>query len=100
MKMKKHIRIFWGCLSIIMLLSVFTGCNSDNAPNSGNEGSSNGATAVTMPIVKEPITLKWWYPIAPQDIQSWNDSIVFKEMANRSNITMQFEIPTGNAAQQ
>lgn len=85
-------------LGMAAALTLACGCGGGSGGDSS--GGSNVNAETKLPIVDEEITLKWWYPTAPQGIASWSDSIVFKELKERTNINIEFEIPSGNAGEQ
>ena len=82
--------------SVAVIIFLTAGCQVKKPISS----SGSETTTTSLPIVKNKITLTWWYPIAPDGLQSWSDSDVFQEMEKRTNIHIDFQIPSGDAAQQ
>ena len=93
----KRLGLRLAAATMALSLTAAVGCGGDK--KGGDDGYK--ASETKLPIVEKEITLKWWYPIAPEGgITSWAESEVFKELKKRTNINLEFEIPVGDAAQQ
>ena len=57
-----------------------------------------GGVTVTMPLVTEPTTLRFWWPsvagLLTFDMSNASDYLYFAEMEKRSGVTVEIEVPT------
>lgn len=93
----KRLGLRVAALSTALIMTLACGCGKKTATGGGGKGEY---TETKLPIVEKEITLKWWYPVAPDGLSTWADSEVFKELKKRTNINIEFEIPSNNPAEQ
>lgn len=113
MKLKK---LFAFVMAMAMILSTLAACGNNDAAtkettkpsNTGTVAETEGTVAaepgkVTLPIVDEPMTIKVMMPLDTSMvgvITSYNDCEFYKNLAERTGITIEFESPaSGSEAQ-
>ena len=108
-KVRKHVVL---TLALVLMIALFSGCGTSNEPtpdptstvNTSEETSATASAQVneklgglTLPIVKEPITLKYYYNMdsafASVGLQSINDVEGTKELEKKTGIHMEFIHP-------
>lgn len=72
--------------------------NDSSSADNGSISKSEDDTVkdITLPIVKEPITLKFWTPFSaamPEHIKSFADTPTYKVLMKRTGINIVFEHP-------
>lgn len=70
----------------------------DSEPDVSTEsGGAFAGVSLSMPLVTEPSTLKFWWPSVQQmlnfDMSSAEDYLYFTEMEKRSGVTVEIEVP-------
>jgi len=106
----KFLKLFCIFLSLIILITSFTGCVvqqssnvKDSSPKTSADTKSDAASEedevlneIPLPIVKEPLTLKFWTPFIasmPEHIKTLADTKTYQELMRRTGITIVFEHP-------
>jgi len=113
-------KIFTSLLALILIFSIFAGCNSQGeppqpTPSDGPTASQQpeesptpeGPQEIRLPILDEPTTFDFWIPsLAVKTGQSWgmqtpNDSLAYQELEKKTNIHIEWSIPAeGSEAEQ
>lgn len=98
--LKKRIRFLSLLLSTVLVLLLFTGCSQKSSdgqkPPSNSADQSNTPEPLTLPIVKQPITLTYFQEpgSAIRDtLKGYEDMTVFKETEKRTGIHIEFHSP-------
>ncbi|MDR1116836.1 MAG: hypothetical protein LBL09_01140 [Oscillospiraceae bacterium] len=98
--MRKRISSF---LAILLVLSVFAGCNNNSGtPTSMPTPTENaGGEKSNLPLSDTPTSFSYWcgtMNLRPTSgLQTWADSDVFKELEKRTNVSVDFIHPTGSS---
>ncbi len=83
-------------MSAVLTLGVLSGCagskeSGGNAPAGGGQSAQN-VNPTGMPIVKEPVKLKFFTGKSPQTGNKFEDTLVWKEYAKQSGIDVEFQL--------
>ena len=92
--MNKSAKIFAAVLSVMMAATISVGCKPKTSTSV--EPSSNTNTGSSLPIVKDKITLKYFYGFGTnisKYIKDMNENHIFIEMEKRTNIHISFVHP-------
>lgn len=95
-------------LTAALMAGMLAGCGSKSADsgNAGNAGGNAGGQAaegqtfdgtVKLPLTEEKVTLKIWMPSDStffKNATDYNESKFFQEMEKRTNVHLEFEVPT------
>lgn len=90
---------FKGVLFIVfvIMLSILFACAKDKDASGNEEGNSSDIlnNESEMPIVNEPITLKFFNSKSTSSADDWNDVLIFNTYEEMTNINVEWEmIPT------
>lgn len=81
---------------IILILIVFslTACSEGKKNESAdkNKEASSNVNKTGMPIVEEPITLKFFARKAPTTADNWNDVLIYNEYKEMTNVNVEWEM--------
>ena len=115
--MKKQLKLVALLLVVMMLVALMAGCNNNDNQESSSEpssavdsgddlegddsnqdGDADGAlTEITLPIVDETVTLKYWVIQAASNLGSsmkdYGDSEAYIELENRTNVHIEWINP-------
>ncbi len=103
--MKKYNRILVLALCITLFISLCIACSNKGAKASsgkttqevtGANKTSEGQEPLTLPIVKEPLTLTYFLPLdvkAAALIKSYNEMSAYQEAEKRTGIHIEFQHP-------
>ena len=111
MYMKKWIRILSMILMVVLTFSFLSGCGKTDSSSqtsttsqqqeskstSSQASSEQQVDSAALPIVKEPITIKWWIKMLPgvaATLKSYNEISCIKELEKRTGIKIEFIHPT------
>lgn len=83
-------------MSAVLTLGVLSSCagskeSGGNAPAGGGQSAQN-VNPTGMPIVKEPVKLKFFTGKSPQTGNKFEDTLVWKEYAKQSGIDVEFQL--------
>ncbi len=81
--------------------AVLAACAPPAAPTSAptsaaTTAASKGPQALTLPIVKEPLTLTYWAQLSPNvaaTMKNYNEVALYKELEKRTGIHIEFQHP-------
>ncbi|GAA4832531.1 extracellular solute-binding protein [Paenibacillus vulneris] len=94
--MKKRNKWIASMLTMTMAGGMLAACssNSDNggAAKPGADGTGKNVNPSGMPIVNEPLSLKFFTGKSPTNGNKFEDTLVWKEYAKQSNINVAFEL--------
>lgn len=99
--MKK--RIVSVLLTAVLMVGLLAGCGNSGSDEQGgqqNPGVDDGRVfdgTINLPLTEEKVTLKMWIASDStffQILQDYNDSEFFKEMEKRTNVHIEFDVPS------
>lgn len=99
--MKK--RIVSVLLTAVLMVGLLAGCGNSGSDGQGgqqNPGVEDGRVfdgTINLPLTEEKVTLKMWIASDStffQILQDYNDSEFFKEMERRTNVHIEFDVPS------
>ncbi|MBU7317934.1 extracellular solute-binding protein [Paenibacillus oleatilyticus] len=82
-------------MSAVLTLGVLSGCAGSKESGGASGGAGQSASNVNptgMPIVKEPVKLKFFTGKSPQTGNKFEDTLVWKEYAKQSGIDVEFQL--------
>jgi putative aldouronate transport system substrate-binding protein len=94
MKRKMFLKMFSLVVAVPMILTSIAGCSSKKKEEKGVPTTTS--TESGYPIVKTPLTLKYWAPIHPnasQYIKNYNENEAYQEVEKRTGIHIDFIHP-------
>jgi putative aldouronate transport system substrate-binding protein len=101
-------RLLTVLICVSMLLVLFSACaqNQQQQPNQQNKQPTaapttaatggEGITELTLPLIKEPVTLSVWAGLsarAAASIKNYDEMIAYQELSKRTGITLKFIHP-------
>ncbi|WP_077297849.1 extracellular solute-binding protein [Virgibacillus pantothenticus] len=82
--------LFITMLSVMMLVACSN--NEEDKQSEAKKKSAENVNKTEMPIVEEPITLKFFANKAPTTADDWNDVLVYNEYEKMTNINVEWEM--------
>lgn len=98
MKAKKTV---CGLLAVVTAIGLLSGCGGNRQTANVDIDSLEVLTENTLPISEEGITLSVWMDNKSQGyVKNYGDMLVFQKLAEETGVTLDFQHPTGTAAEQ